>query len=266
MGLIADAFAHRSKRAALLTFVTAGFPRADSTPSMLHAMVRAGADIVEVGVPFSDPMADGPAIQRSSERALANGMTLSKTLAAVAEFRADNRQTPVVLMGYVNSFLNHRGGVGGFSAAAKNAGVNGLIAVDLSDSGCAQWRPLLNQQGVDLIRLIAPTTAESRMRQLAESAQGFAYVISLKGVTGAGHLDLAAASRQLTVIRRHATTPVVAGFGVRTAEHVRTLAPFVDGVVVGSRLVEAAEAVADEQAVAAVGATTAELAAALPPA
>lgn len=264
MGLIGDAFARRTKQAALLTFITAGFPRVDSTPAMLHAMVDAGAGILEVGVPFSDPMADGPAIQRSSERALANGMTLRKTLAAVAEFRADNQQTPVVLMGYVNSFLNHRGGVGGFAAAAKAAGVNGLIAVDLADSVRAQWRQLLNGQEIELIQLIAPTTVASRMRQLAESAQGFVYAISLKGVTGAGHLDLAVAKTQLAAIRGCAKTPLAAGFGVRSTEQVRALAPFVDGVVVGSRLVEAVEAGEDQQATAAVGAVTAELVAALP--
>lgn len=259
MSVIADAFSRRTKKAALLTFITAGFPCADSTPRMLHSMVAGGADILELGVPFSDPMADGPAIQRSSEIALKNGMTLAKTLDAAAEFRATD-STPLVLMGYANSFSNFSGGVDGFATAAKRAGINGLIVVDLADDTRAKWRPPLAAAGVDMINLIAPTTAASRMQNLVAESRGFVYAISLKGVTGAAHIDAAAVRDYIAAVRACATIPVAAGFGVRTAAHARDLAEFADGVVIGSRLAEVAESATDSAAAAdAVRAVVAEL-------
>ena len=264
MSVIADVFARRAKKAALLAFITAGFPRADSTPRVLHSMDAGGADILELGVPFSDPMADGPAIQRAGEVALKNGATLETTLAAAAEFRADS-STPLVLMGYANSFMNFRGGVGGFAAAAKKAGANGLIVVDLADDERAKWRTPLTAAGVDMINLVSPTTSESRMRRLVAESQGFVYAIALKGVTGAAHIDAAATRDYISAVRACSSLPVAAGFGVRTAADARALAEFADGVVAGSRLVEAAEAAAasDSAAAAAVGEAVAELAGAL---
>lgn len=244
--VLADAFSRRTKKAALLAFITAGFPRAGSTPRMLHSMAAGGADILEIGVPFSDPMADGPAIQRSSEIALQNGMSAIKVLDAAAEFRAENASTPLVLMGYANSFLNFRGGIDGFAAAAKRAGINGLIVVDLADDDRAKWRAPLAAADVEMINLVAPTTSESRMRRLVSESRGFVYAVSLKGVTGASHIDAAAAREYLSAVRECASLPVAAGFGVRTAAHARALAELADGVVVGSRLAEAAESVADD--------------------
>ncbi len=262
MNIFAAAFARRAPKAALITFITAGFPRADSTVRMMEALAAAGADILEVGIPFSDPMADGPAIQRASETALQNGMTAAKALDAVAEFRAAGNDTPVAMMGYANSAVNFRGGVAGFAEAAGKAGVNGLIVVDLADDERARWRRLLNASGVDLINLTAPTTSEDRMKRLAAESQGFLYAVALKGVTGAKHMDAAAVRAQITILRRAAKTPVAAGFGVRAAAHARALADCADGVVAGSRIIEAVESAPDE-GVAAAAAVAAELAAAL---
>ena len=268
MSVIADAFARRSGKAALLTFMTAGFPRADSTAGMLRAMADGGADILELGVPFSDPMADGPAIQRAGEAALQNGMTLTKTLEAAAQFRG-GCSSPLVLMGYANSFFNFRDsggdvsstGVSAFAKAAGSAGANGLIVVDLADDDRREWREVLNAESVDMINLIAPTTTRERMQKLAEESQGFVYAISLKGVTGAAHIDADSARDYLSGVRAHASLPVAAGFGVRSVQQAKTMAQVADGVVVGSRLIEAAEKSDHPQQ--AVREATAELARAL---
>lgn len=214
---------------------------------MMRAMADGGADVIEIGVPFSDPMADGPVIQRAGKRALRNGMTLRKSIDAVAEYRerANGSAPPVVLMGYANSFLNHPGGVSGFAEAAGRAGVSGLIVVDLADSARAAWRGPLNDAGIDMINLVAPTTAPERLRMLAAETQGFLYAIALKGVTGAAHLDARGTAAQLTDARRFSSAPVAAGFGVRVAADAIALAGMADGVVVGSRLVEIAEEAAD---------------------
>ena len=242
---LTEAFFRCNKKAALLTFITAGYPRAESTLAMLCAMAEAGADIIEVGVPFSDPMADGGAIQRSSQKALENGMTLIKTLAVVKEFKTINTQTPVVLMGYTNSFISYDGGIAGFSAAAQDSGVSGIIVVDLSDENREQWRQTLNLCGIDMICLIAPTTSDCRRQQIAKQAQGFVYAISLVGITGATHIDVGSLDSYLNAIKKDAAAPVVSGFGVREPQHARQLAALADGVVVGSRLVEAIEQAQD---------------------
>ena len=257
--LIAAAFARQ--RPCLLVFITAGFPHADSTPAMLRAIADNGADIIELGVPFSDPMADGPAIQRSSEAALANGITLQKTIAEAAAFRAYNHTTPLALMGYTNSFLNHPGGLGGLAQSTKQAGVNGFIVVDLADTDRAAWKKELSPAGISLVSLVAPTTDDERLSHIAAAAEGFVYVISIKGVTGADALDAKAIAGQLQKTKNAAAVPVVAGFGVRTPEQARALAQHADGVVVGSRIVEIAENAAD--APAAVGAFVKEMAQAL---
>ena len=247
MSAIAAAFSRRAKKAALLGFITAGFPRVDSTPRMLRAMADGGADILELGAPFSDPMADGPAIQRTSEIALQNGMTLAKTLDAAAEFRADN-SAPIVLMGYANPFMNFGGGIGDFASAAADAGINGLIVVDLADEERTQWRESLSANGVDLINLVAPTTSPKRMQRLAADSSGFVYAVSLKGVTGAGHLDAESAREYVSSVRACAKVPVAAGFGVRAASDALALSEFADGVVAGSMLAEAAAACDSEDA------------------
>ena len=244
-GALARAFAERGERALLAAFMTAGFPARDDTGDALEALA-AGADIIEVGAPFSDPAADGTAIQRASERALANGMTLRLALSQIRAFRA-RRRTPIVVMGYANSFLAHcraangRSDLGVLAVDLAAAGVNGIIVVDLADSDADRWRPILRAAGVDLISLVAPTTPAARVRAIAAKAEGFLYFVSLKGVTGAGHLDIESAAPQIARVRQIAAMPVAAGFGVRAPSQARELAAQADGVVVGSRFIEVVE-------------------------
>lgn len=237
------AFRETDKMAALIPFITAGFPTADSTVGMLRALAGAGADVIELGVPFSDPMADGPAIQRANEKALANGISLSAILAAVAEFRQDNQTTPIVLMGYANSFFNYS--LTRFADEAAAAGVDGIIVVDLADVDRVRWRTELEQRGIGLISLIAPTTASARAQAIAADAVGFLYLISLRGVTGAKDLDIAALTETLAEVRRFSGLPLAVGFGVRTPQQAEQVAAIADGVVIGSRLVEVVEAETD---------------------
>ena len=251
-GALARAFAERGERALLAAFMTAGFPGRDDTGDALEALA-AGADIIEVGAPFSDPAADGTAIQRASERALANGMTLRLALSQIRAFRA-RRRTPIVVMGYANSFLAHcRAAASGCDAANSRAdlgvlavdlaaaGVNGIIVVDLADSDADRWRPILRAAGVDLVSLVAPTTPAARVRAIAAKAEGFLYFVSLKGVTGAGHLNIESVAPQIARVRQIAAMPVAAGFGVRAPSQARELAAQADGVVVGSRFIEVVE-------------------------
>lgn len=225
-----------AKSAALIPFITAGFPRLDSAPGLMRVLSAAGADIIEVGVPFSDPMADGAAIARAGEQALQNGITLAQILAQIAAFRADDSATPVVLMGYANSFINF--GREKFAAAAADAGADGVIVVDLADSDRATWRKTLAAKGLALIPLLAPTTAAARRKSLVADADGFVYFISLRGVTGAAHLDTESLDEHVAAIREHTALPVAVGFGVRTAEQAAAVAQVADGVVIGSRLTE----------------------------
>ena len=244
-GALARAFAERGERALLAAFMTAGFPARDDTGDALEALA-AGADIIEVGAPFSDPAADGTAIQRASARALANGMTLRLALSQIRAFRA-RRNTPIVVMGYANSFLahcraaNNRADLGVLAVDLAAAGVNGIIVVDLADSDADRWRPILRAAGIDLISLVAPTTPAARVRAIAAKAEGFLYFVSLKGVTGAGHLDIESVAPQIARVRQIAAMPVAAGFGVRAPSQARELAAQADGVVVGSRFIEVVE-------------------------
>ena len=244
-GALARAFAERGERALLAAFMTAGFPARDDTGDALEALA-AGADIIEVGAPFSDPAADGTAIQRASERALANGMTLRLALSQIRAFRA-RRRTPIVVMGYANSFLAHcraasgRADLGVLAVDLAAAGVNGIIVVDLADSDADRWRPILRAAGVDLVSLVAPTTPAARVRAIAAKAEGFLYFVSLKGVTGAGHLNIESVAPQIARVRQIAAMPVAAGFGVRAPSQARELAAQADGVVVGSRFIEVVE-------------------------
>lgn len=230
-------------RKALVTFITAGDPGPDATVPALHALVRGGADVLELGVPFSDPEAEGPAIQRSSERGLAQGMTLRGCLDLVRAFRVDDAATPVVLMGYLNSVLAM--GVDAFARDAAEAGVDGLIMVNLPPEEAHALQGALDTHGIRLIYLVAPTTTESRARLIVERASGFVYYVSLKGITGADHIDTAAVGEKLTWLRGLTTLPVMVGFGIKDARSAKAVARHADGAVVGSALVNTMAACAD---------------------
>jgi tryptophan synthase alpha chain len=229
-----DALAGRGRKA-LIPYVTAGDPHADTTAAIMHAMVAAGADVIELGVPFSDPMADGPVVQRASERALARGIGLAKALAFVREFRATNSRTPVVLMGYANPI--ERYGIERFVADAKDAGVDGVIVVDYPPEEAGELAELLRARDIAPIFLIAPTTPDSRVALIARLAAGYVYYVSLKGVTGAGHLDAADVARRVDAIRRQIALPVGVGFGIRDAASARAIAAHADAIVIGSRVI-----------------------------
>jgi len=224
-------------RAGLITFVTAGDPDPDTSLAILQALPAAGADVVELGMPFTDPMADGPAVQASSQRALRAGQTLKKTLALVRTFRAGDEGTPIVLMGYYNPIYIY--GVPRFLADAKTAGVDGLIVVDLppeeDDELCV---PALNA-GLNFIRLATPTTDDRRLPAVLANTSGFVYYVSITGITGAAAPDTRRVVDAVKRIKRHTSLPVAVGFGVKTAEHARAIAAGADGVVVGTALVEA---------------------------
>jgi tryptophan synthase alpha chain len=225
-----------ARRKALVPFVTAGDPSLEATVPVMHALVRAGADVIELGVPFSDPMADGPVIQRSSERAIARGAGLRYILDAVASFRRQDAETPVVLMGYLNPVEMR--GAAAFAAAAAQAGVDGVLLVDLPPEEAGPTRAAFNAAGLQLISLAAPTTSPDRLARLARESQGYLYYVSFAGVTGAGKLDTADVLAKAGHLRALATVPVLVGFGIRDAASAAALAPCADGVVVGSALVE----------------------------
>lgn len=236
-------------RKALIPFITAGDPSLEATVPVMHALVDAGADVIELGVSFSDPMADGPTIQRSSERALARGAGLRYVLEAVAVFRQQDTTTPVVLMGYLNPVEIH--GAARFAQEAVAAGVDGVLLVDLPPEEAGETRAIFNQQGLALIALAAPTTSPERLRMLCDTAQGYLYYVSFAGVTGASdRLDTQAASSRLRDIRAGSRVPVVAGFGIRDAASARAMGADADGVVVGSALVAALGEAADPEAAA----------------
>lgn len=248
-----------AQRKALVPFITAGDPSCEATVPVMHALVAAGADVLELGVPFSDPMADGPVIQRSSERALARGVNTSFVFEAVRQFRERDAQTPVVLMGYLNPVEMR--GIERYAREAAAAGVDGVLLVDLPPEEAAPIRTCFAAAGLHLIALAAPTTAPDRLQRLARDSQGYLYYVSFAGVTGAGKLDPAAVADKVAALRNQAEVPVLVGFGIRDAASAAALAPMADGVVVGSALVEAMAQSADP--VAAVGAFLAPLRAAL---
>jgi tryptophan synthase alpha chain len=249
-------------RAGLIPFITAGDPGVDATVPVMHALVAAGADLIELGVPFSDPMADGPTIQRSSERALARGVGLRKVLAMVAEFRQRDASTPVVLMGYLNPLEIF--GYESFAAQAQAAGVDGVLMVDSPVEEAGELTPLLARHGIEQIFLAAPTTADERLRQVIERARGFLYYVSFAGITGADRLGTSDVAGRVAAIRAATRTPVAVGFGVKEPRQAAEIAGFADAVVVGSALVEHLAAHGDPlQAAAAAGAFLAPLRAAL---
>jgi len=226
-------------RKALIPYLTAGDPNPALTVPLLHALVAAGADIVELGVPFSDPMADGPVIQRASERALAHGVTLASVIDMVREFRSEDRATPVVLMGYANPI--EAMGLARFVAAAQAAGVDGVLVVDYPPEECGSYVEALRGAGIDPVFLLAPTTREARLRRIAQAGSGYLYYVSLRGVTGAAHLDLDEVERRLPLVRAVSALPIGVGFGIRDAASAARAARFADAVVIGSRLIEELE-------------------------
>lgn len=236
-------------RKALIPFVTAGFPHAHSTPSLMHAMAGAGADIIELGVPFSDPSADGPVIQKAGERALGFGIGLVQILDMVREFRQTNSHTPVVLMGYANPVerYDQKHGTDRFISDAAQAGVDGVLIVDYPPEECVEFAAKLRAHQMDLIFLLAPTSTQTRMQQVAQVASGYVYYVSLKGVTGSGALDVDAVAAMLPRIRQHLHVPVGVGFGIRDAQTARAIAQVADAVVIGSRLIQLIENDAPEQ-------------------
>ncbi|BCL75435.1 tryptophan synthase alpha chain [Jeongeupia sp. HS-3] len=227
-------------RQALIPFITAGDPRPGITVELMHALVQGGADVIELGVPFSDPMADGPVIQRASERALVHGVRLRDVLGMVAEFRKTDATTPVVLMGYANPV--EAMGYEPFAKAAVAAGVDGVLTVDLPPEEAEACVAVFKQYGIDQIFLLAPTTPVSRVQAVERLASGYVYYVSLKGVTGAATLDVANVAAKLAELRAHLSVPIGVGFGIRDAESARAVAAVADAVVIGSRLVQEVEA------------------------
>jgi tryptophan synthase alpha chain len=238
------------KRAALIPYIAAGHPSAELTVPLLHALARAGADVIELGIPFSDPMADGPAIQRASEAAIANGVGLPEVLEMAALFRRDDPTTPVVLMGYANPI--ERFGTIRFADAALRAGVDGVLVVDYPPEESRTLARALLERGIDPIFMLAPTTTQERIGLISEHASGYVYYVSLKGTTGAGHLDSAAVAERLPELRRQVQVPIAVGFGIRDQAAVRAVAAVADAVVIGSRIIEELENADREDAVASV--------------
>ena len=261
MSRIATRFAElrQQQRKALIPYVTAGDPQPSVTVPLLHAMVAAGADLLEIGVPFSDPMADGPVIQAACERALKHHVTLHQVLDMVHKFRQQDTSTPVILMGYLNPI--EVWGYTEFAAAAADAGVDGVLTVDLPPEEAEELVSALRSQNLDEIFLLAPTSGEERIRRISEAASGFVYYVSLKGVTGANRLDVDAVAGKLAEIRQYTELPVGVGFGIRDAESAAQVAAVADAVVVGSILVsQIAERSSQPDSIApALAATVAEL-------
>ena len=226
-------------RKALIPFITAGDPEPAMMVPLMHGLVKAGADVIELGVPFSDPMADGPTIQRSSERALKHHVGLKDVLTMVAEFRKSDTYTPVVLMGYANPI--EAMGYEKFAARAKECGIDGVLTVDYPPEECTEWVKYLERQQIDAIFLLSPTTPQARIEQVAEMAQGYVYYVSLKGVTGALNLDLNDVTNKLAQLRSIISIPIGVGFGIRDGTTAKAVAEVADAVVVGSRIIEEIE-------------------------
>jgi tryptophan synthase alpha chain len=250
MSRIASTFAALKAhgRKALIPYVTAGFPFADVTPELMHAFVAGGADVIELGVPFSDPSADGPVIQKAGDKALAAGIGMAQVLEMVRNFRGRDTSTPVVLMGYANPVERYNQKHVGhdrksaFVLDAAAAGVDGVLIVDYPPEECEDFAAELKSAGLDLIFLLAPTSTDERMQQVARVASGYVYYVSLKGVTGSGALDTGAVEAMLPRIRAHVQVPVGVGFGIRDAATARTIGQVADAVVIGSKIIELIDA------------------------
>jgi len=248
MSRIQSTFAElkRAGRKALIPYVTAGDPSPAITAPMMHAMVDAGADVIELGVPFSDPMADGPVIQRAGERALKQGVGLAMVLDMVSEFRKRNTTTPVVLMGYANPI--EAMGVERFTVAAAKAGVDGIIVVDYPPEESTDFAKLVQAQDMDLIFLLAPTSTAERVAHVARLASGYIYYVSLKGITGASHLDLTDVAANIRRIRAQTDLPVGVGFGIRDGATARAICDIADAAIIGTRIIQEVESGAADMA------------------
>jgi len=252
MSRIAQRFADLADRGrkGLIPYITAGDPTPDLTVPLMRALADAGADVIELGVPFSDPMADGPVIQRATERAIRNGVGLKQTLALVAQFRQVDAVTPVVLMGYANPI--ERMGRAGFAQAARAAGVDGVLVVDYPPEECEEFAAAMRASGIDPIFLLAPTSTDERIERVARAASGYIYYVSLKGITGAGNLDVASVAARIPALRSKIRVPIGVGFGIRDAQSAQAIARVADAVVIGSRIIQELESVPRERAVDAV--------------
>ena len=248
MSRIATTFAALAaqRKKGLIPFVTAGDPDPARTVEFMHALVAGGADVIELGVPFSDPMADGPVIQRASERALARGVSLKQVLGDVKRFRERDNKTPVVLMGYANPI--ERMGAEAFATAACEAGVDGVLVVDYPPEEAGDFARAMREAGVDPIFLLAPTSTDERIAAVGKVASGYVYYVSLKGVTGAGNLDVSSIAGKMPAIKSYVPLPVGVGFGIRDAATARAVAEVSDAVVIGSRLVQLLEEAPPEAA------------------
>jgi len=238
----------RQGRKALIPFVTAGDPDPGLAVPLMHALVEGGADVIELGVPFSDPMADGPVIQRSSERALRHHVSLAKVLGFIAEFRETDRTTPVVVFGYANPI--EAMGVERFAESARAADADGALVVDYPPEEAQRLVELLDARGLDTIFLLSPTTSDARLREVAKLGRGYLYYVSLRGVTGASHLDLADVASRIKHIREFTSLPLGVGFGIRDAASAKAVAASCDAVVIGSALVQEIEKAPREEAAA----------------
>jgi tryptophan synthase alpha chain len=253
MSRIEQRFANlaRARRKGLIPYIAAGDPTPELTVPLLHALAQAGADVIELGVPFSDPMADGPVIQRASERALRNGVGLRRTLAMVSEFRRKDAETPMVLMGYANPIEAF--GIDAFARAAADAGVDGVIVVDYPPEECEAFAKTMHNAGIDPIFLLAPTSTEERIRRVARIASGFLYYVALTGTTGAGTLDVNSVLGRIPLIKQHVRVPVGVGFGIKDGASAQAVAKVADAVAIGSRLIQELENTPRERAVEAIG-------------
>jgi tryptophan synthase alpha chain len=263
MSRIAPTFAALAaqNKTGLVTFITAGDPGPEMTVPLMHALVAGGADVLELGVPFSDPMAEGPVIQRACERALVFGVGMKDVLGYVRQFRETNQHTPVVLMGYANPI--ERMGTDNFIKASREAGADGAIVVDYPPEECEEFAVAMRAAELDLIFLLAPTSTPERIAQVARFGSGFSYYVSLKGVTGAGNIDTDDVARRLSAIREHVKLPIGVGFGIRDAATAKAVAQVADAVVIGSRIIQEIEATPKENAVEAVTAFVSGIRAAL---
>lgn len=255
-----DALA-QAQRKALIPFITAGDPSPELTLELMHGLVTGGADIIELGIPFSDPMADGPVIQRASERALLKGVGLRQVLAIVAAFRERNQTTPVVLMGYANPI--ERMGQSAFIDAAKASGVDGVLVVDYPPEECEEFATQMHAAQMDTIFLLAPTSTDERIAQVGRIATGYVYYVSLKGVTGSGALDVDAVGAMIPRIKQSVKVPVGVGFGIRDGATAKAISSVADAVVIGSRIIQEIENAPEGEIVSAVQAFVAEIRAAL---
>jgi tryptophan synthase alpha chain len=235
------------KRKGLIVFITAGDPDPALTVPLMHALVEGGVDLIELGVPFSDPMAEGPVIQRACERALSHGVRLTDVLQYVREFRRTDAKTPIVLMGYANPI--ERMGQVEFIRQATEAGVDGSIVVDYPPEECEDFAQAMRDAGIDPIFLLAPTSTDERIKQVGKAGRGFSYYVSLKGVTGAGHIDTKEVAERIAAVRKHVKLPIGVGFGIRDAQTAKAVAGVADAVVIGSRLIQELENVSKDAAI-----------------